>query len=92
MRTVLNEAFNLIFRDSLAGFPSGMLNIFNGKVVKALDTSAFLTSKDPEILTLKHMILYSARLAFHLSVDKFIMADFDIPDHRELLVSLDLTH
>ena len=36
---------------------------------------------------LRQMILNSARIAFHISVDKFIMADFDIPEVKELEVS-----
>ena len=61
-----------------------MENIFNGKVAKQLDTADFLNSKTPSNLHLKHLILYSARLAFHISIDKFIMADLDIPDFKEL--------
>lgn len=33
------------------------------------------------------MILNSARLAFHLSIEKFIMAELDMPEPKELEVS-----
>ena len=45
-------------------------------------------------LFLKNEILYAIRLAMHLSMDKFVMADFDLEMGSELEVSnlLSLTH
>ena len=39
------------------------------------------------ITTIKNEILYSAKLAMHLCMDKFVMADFDIEEGQELEVS-----
>jgi hypothetical protein len=61
-----------------------MISIFNGKLAKSFETNEFLTAGSQEVLKLKHLILYSARLAFHISIDKFIMADLDTPDWKEL--------
>ena len=64
-----------------------MQNIFNGKVQKNMETEDFLNSQDADAIRLRHCILYSARLATHIAIDKFIMAEVDMPDHKELLVS-----
>ena len=65
-----------------------MYNVFNGKIPRNMDTSEFLKSEDAKVLKLRHTILYSARLAFHICIDKFIMAEFDLPSHDELTVSV----
>jgi len=59
-----------------------------------LDTRKFLQSNDVRALFLKNEILYAIRLAMHLSMDKFVMADFDLEMGSELEVSnlLSLTY
>ena len=65
-----------------------MANVFNNKVAKNLDTRDFLNSEDLDALELKEMIFYSAKLAFHMCIDKFIMYDLEIPAGQELFVSI----
>ena len=38
-------------------------------------------------VNLRHEILYAARLAVHLSMDKFVMADFELEKGTDLEVS-----
>jgi len=52
-----------------------------------METSEFLNSDEASTLLLRHEIFNAARLAFHIAMDKFIMAEFDVPEHEELLVS-----
>jgi hypothetical protein len=53
-----------------------------------MDTAKFLNEiEDPETLMLKNTVFYSARLAMHVSIDKFIMGEVDVPPHEELKVS-----
>jgi len=61
-----------------------MANIFNNKVAKNLDTREFLNSTDLDALRLKNEIFYSAKLALHVCIDKFIMYDLEIPKGQEL--------
>jgi hypothetical protein len=64
-----------------------MMRIFNGTVQKNMDTAKFLGEMDdPEILMLKNTVFYSARLAMHIAIDKFIMGEVEIPPHEELKV------
>jgi len=66
-----------------------MMRIFNGSVQKNMDTAKFLNEMDnPDTLILKNIVFYSARLAMHMAIDKFIMGEVDIPPHEELKVSL----
>jgi len=46
-----------------------------------------LQSNDTRALFLKNEILYAAKLALHLSMDKFVMADFDLEQGQDLEVS-----
>ena len=64
-----------------------MANIFNNKVAKNMDTREFLNSTDLDALRLKNEIFYSAKLALHICIDKFIMGEMDIPEGQELFVS-----
>jgi len=50
-----------------------------------METSEFLNSDEASTLLLRHEIFNAARLAFHIAMDKFIMAEFDVPEHEELL-------
>lgn len=53
-----------------------------------MDTAQFLNEiSDPDILKLKNTVFYSARLAMHLAIDKFIMGEVEMPSHGELKVS-----
>ena len=64
-----------------------MMRIFNGTVQKNMDTAKFLGEmNDPDILMLKNTVFYSARLAMHIAIDKFIMGEVEIPPHEELKV------
>ena len=85
---LLTQAFTLLFRDKFSGFPLLMQRIFNGTVQKNMDTANFLNEMtDPDILKLRNTVFYSARLAMHLAIDKFIMGEVEIPPHEELKVS-----
>ena len=64
-----------------------MNNAFNDNVQSSVDTKTFLHSNDLRALHLKNEILYSSRLAMHLSMDKFVMADFDLETGADLEVS-----
>jgi hypothetical protein len=65
-----------------------MQRIFNGTVQKNMDTAKFLNEMDDQdTLRLRHTVFYSARLAMHVAIDKFIMGEVDIPPHDELKVS-----
>ncbi len=87
MDDLLTQAFTTLFRDKLSGFPLLMMRIFNGTVQKNMDTAKFLNEmEDPETLMLKNIVFYSARLAMHIAIDKFIMGEVDIPPHEELKV------
>ena len=76
-----------MFKDDYTVFESAMFNAFNATVQQTLDTKKFLHSEDIRAQYLKNEILYSVRLAMHISMDKFIMADFDIEKGDELAVS-----
>ena len=52
-----------------------------------METRKFLQSNDVRALFQKNEILYAVRLAMHLSMDKFVMADFDLEMGTELEVS-----
>ena len=69
-----------MFKDTFTTFSTAMTHAFNNSVTPTIDTRAFLNSTDPRALFLKHEVLYAARLAMHLSMDKFVMADFDLEE------------
>lgn len=79
VENLLCEAFNLILRDQFLGFPVTMSNIFNNKVSKNMDTREFLNSTDLDTLRFKNEIFYSAKLAFHIAIDKYAMYDLELP-------------
>lgn len=74
----------MVFKDDYENFSSAMFNAFNNTVQSTIETRKFLQSNDPRALFLKNEILYSVRLAMHLAMDKFVMADFDIERGQEL--------
>lgn len=53
-----------------------------------IETRKFLASNDVRALILKHEVMYAARLAMHLSTNKFVMGDFDMETGQDLEVSL----
>lgn len=57
-----------------------MQAIFRGSFKKTFDNRDFLDSQDRDALYLKHIILQSARLAFHWSLESFIMGEMDVPN------------
>ena len=85
VENLLCEAFNLILRDQFLGFPVTMANIFNNKVSKNMDTREFLNSTDLDTLRFKNEIFYSAKLAFHIAIDKYSMYDLELPKGQALL-------
>lgn len=48
-----------------------------------------MQSNDVRALFQKNEILYAIRLAMHLSMDKFVMADFDLETGTELENAID---
>ena len=59
--------------------PLKMQAIFRGSFKKTFDNRDFLDSQDRDALYLKHIILQSARLAFHWALESFIMGEMDVP-------------
>lgn len=57
-----------------------MSHAYNNSVQSSIETKKFLQSNDIRALFLKNEILYSAKLAMHMSMDKFVMADFDMEE------------
>lgn len=78
MKEFLAEAFCLVFKDEFTNFSTAMSNAYNNTVQSSVETRKFLQSTDTRALFLKNEILYAVRLAMHLSMDKFVMADFDM--------------
>lgn len=92
MKQFLEEAFCLVFKDEFTNFSTSMQNAFNNSVQSSIETRKFLQSTDLRALFLKNEILYAAKLAMHMSMDKFVMADFDMEQGQELEVSDDADH
>merc|ERR1712110_549836 len=84
VKQFLEEAFCMVFKDEYENFSAAMFNAFNNTVQSTIETRKFLQSTDPRALFLKNEILYAVRLAMHISMDKFVMADFDIESGQEL--------
>lgn len=60
--------------------PLKMQAIFRGSFKKTFDNRDFLDSQDRDALYLKHIILQTARLAFHWALESFIMGEMDVPN------------
>ena len=88
VKEVLQQAFNLVFKDDFTSFPVAISHAFNSTVQSTSDTRRFLQSEEEAAIELRYEILYAAKLAVHLSMDKFVMADFDMEQGAELQVSL----
>ena len=54
----------------------------NFKIIQGL-LSLAMTKKDT--LRLKNEIFYSAKLAFHMAIDKYSMYDLEVPSGQQLL-------
>lgn len=54
-----------------------------------IETRKFLASNDVRALILKHEVMYAARLAMHLSTNKFVMGDFDMETGQDLENAID---
>ena len=65
-----------------------MLELFKGDFRRDLENGEFISSRDKNILYMKYIILQSVRIAFHYSVEAFVMGEFDIPSNDVLEVRL----
>ena len=77
----------MVFKDDFTQFSSAMQHAFDNSVQSTIETRKFLQSTDIRALLLKNEVLYAVRLAMHLCMDKFVMADFDLEEGQELVVS-----
>jgi len=77
----------MVFKDDFTQFSSAISHAFNNSVQSTIETRRFLLSSDIRALFWKNEVLYAARLAMHLSMDKFVMGDLDIEQGLELEVS-----
>ena len=74
----LAEAFCMVFKDEYTQFSSAMHHAFDNTIQSTIETRKFIQSTDERALFLKNEILYAARLAMHLSLDKAVMGDFEL--------------
>ena len=81
------EAFHLLFGDQYQTTPLKIQAIFRGQLKKTFDNRDFLDSQVQDALHLKHIILRSARLAFHWALESFIMGEMDVPADHEAFES-----
>jgi len=64
------------------------MSIFKGDLRRTFDTRSFLDAEDEDIQYLKYCILQSGRLAFHFSLESFIMGEMDLPEPTDFEVSI----
>lgn len=88
IKTFCYQAFHLLFGDEFQNTPLTILSIFQGKLKRTFDTNDFADHTHPNILSLKHMILKSGRLAFHYALEAFIMGEVELPEFKAFCVSL----
>jgi len=62
--------------------PLTLLSIFKGNLKRNFTNRDFLGSNDVDALHLKYIMLHSARLAFHYSLEAFIMGELELPDYK----------
>ena len=74
------EAFHLLFGDQYQPMPLALQAIFRGKFKKTSDNRDFLDSKDRDALHLHHIVLHSARLAFHWALEALAVGETEVPD------------
>jgi hypothetical protein len=78
----------MLFCDDFANMPQKLMKIFKGDFKKEFGNKEFLESKDINVVYLKHLILSSARLAFHWSFESFVMGELELSENKEFMVSL----
>jgi hypothetical protein len=81
------QSFTLLFGDEFQTMPLTLLSIFRGDWKKNFNNRDFLDSGNIDALHLKYIILQSARLAFHSSLESFAMGEMDLPDYKTFEVS-----
>ena len=67
--------------------PLKLLSLFKGNLKRTSDNRDFLDTDDEDVLHLKYIVLQSARLAFHFSLESFIMGEMDLPEPEGFEVS-----
>ena len=65
----------MLFGDDFQTMPLSLMSIFKGELKRTFSSKDFLDSNNLEVLRLKHLMLKSARLAFHYSFEAYIMGD-----------------
>ncbi|CDW89360.1 pecanex-like protein 4 [Stylonychia lemnae] len=80
------QSFLVCFRDQHASLPQMLHDLFKGEFRRDLESADFISSKDSNILYMKYVILQSVRLAFHYSVESFVMGELGLPSNEELEV------
>ena len=87
VKQFLAEAFCMVFKDDFTQFSSAMQHAYNGTVQSTIETRKFLSSTDIRAVLLRHEVLYAARLAMHMSMNKVVMGEFELESGTELEVS-----
>ena len=91
VKQFLAEAFCMVFKDDFTQFSSAMQHAYNGTVQSTIETRKFLSSTDIRAVLLRHEVLYAARLAMHMSMNKVVMGEFELESGAELEVSHTIT-
>lgn len=60
--------------------------MFKGEFRRDLESADFISSKDHSVMHMKYSILQAIRLAFHYSVESFVMGELSLPSNEELEV------
>lgn len=68
--------------------PQAILDLFKGEFKRDIESGDFVASRDTNILHMKYAILQAVRLAFHYTVEAFVMGEFSLPSNEELEVIL----
>jgi len=79
------QSFYLLFGDEYSNMPQKLMKIFKGDLKKEFGNKDFLESKDINAIHLKHLILLSARLAFHWSFEAFIMGELELSENPQFI-------
>ena len=58
------------------------MSIFKGELKRTFTCKEFLESSNLEVLRLKHLMLKSARLAFHYAFEAYIMGDIILSEFQ----------
>jgi len=76
------QAFQLLFGDEFQTMPLKILSIFKGDLKRNFDSRDFIDSDREDLIFLKSLILNSARLAFHYTLESFVMGEMEMTDAR----------